>query len=618
MYRSLPTGIDEFPELRSLSKCLYVDKTKQIADLCSLLLGERPQLFLSRPRRFGKTLLLSTLQSLFLGERHWFEGTWIGQEGHWDWNDCRYPVLRLNMGVKNAVTRPRLEKRLVDRFADAADRAGIAIDPAPEAEIVLAQAIRQLHKLHGQPVVLLIDEYDTPITESVGHPETLPEVMSVMRSVYGALKDERHRIRCTFMTGVTRIAKAGLFSGANHFRDISFSPAFNSLLGFTESELQDTPDLRRTMADCARIAGCSVMDLEAALRRHYNGYQFSRKNEKVYNPYSLAECFAAFSESQGTVLPLDELPNAWAQSGTPDVLFQLWKARGARTHDLAYTHGKPTLAFLEETNYDVTKPNMAVLMYQAGYLTLTQEAPSLDSSLLRLDFPNQEVQQTYMEALHGWQEDSVAEWHGREREERRAGVAPMHKALREGSAQDILSSLDNYFQQFSYPLHAVPKASKEYYDYENHYRTLVCAALYAGGMMSPWAEVPTTRGRIDILVEAGAQILCLECKTEGSAVNALQQAWNKGYVDHCRMAGKSVTVVGLKFDCDKRTIVEAAVWKLGRYDARLERWEHEPFLQADHSLTQLSRMEDDEARSAIIASWDISSELTNGERCIKA
>ena len=604
MYRSLPIGIDEFPELRSLSDCLYVDKTRQIADLCSLLLGKQPQLFLSRPRRFGKTLLLSTLQSLFLGERHWFEDTWIGKEGRWNWDGRRYPVLRLNMGVKNAVTRSRLEKRLVDRFVDAADLAGIAIDHAPEAEIVLAQTIRRLHKLHGQPVVLLIDEYDTPITESVGHPETLPEVMSVMRSVYGALKDERRRIRCTFMTGVTRIAKAGLFSGANHFRDISFSPAFNSLLGFTEDELQDIPDLRQAIADCARITGCPVSDMEAALRRHYNGYQFSRKNEKVYNPYSLAECFAAFSESQGVVLPLDQLPNAWAQSGTPDLLFQLWKARGTRTHDLSYTHGKPTLAFLEETNYDVTKPNMTVLMYQAGYLTLTQDAPSHDPNLLRLDFPNQEVKQTYMEALHGWQEDSVAEWHGREREERRAGVAPMHKALREGNAQDILSSLDNYFQQFSYPLHAVPKASKEYYDYENHYRTLVCAALYAGGEMSPRAEVPTARGHIDILVEAGTRILCLECKTEGTAVYALQQAWDKGYVDRCRMAGKSVTVVGLKFDRDKRTITEAAVWKLGRYDAKLERWEHEPFVQADHSLTQLSRMEDDETRSAIIDAWD--------------
>ena len=598
--RVLPLGVDEFPEMRSDPRSLYVDKTQLISDLCTRLLRQQPQIFLSRPRRFGKTLLVSTLEALFQGQRDLFRGTWIGQEGHWDWKAHQYPVLRLNMAVRTARTPERLEKALVQRFSHAAYRLHLNIDDMPEADIFLERIIVAAYRQYQRKVTVLIDEYDAPITSNMGRAEVLEEILSLMRGVYGVLKDTRMYTRCTFMTGITRLANAGLFSGANHFNDVSLRPAFNALMGFTEREMRTVPDLALNVERCARNAGCSVQAVRSALRKQYDGYQFSAKNQRVYNPYSVAKCFEEFNEQDGMPQRLSRMPRAWSHSGTPNLLFRLWRHNPKSFVDAGR---RDVLEFLDYAKLDAAHPDMTALLYQAGYLTLVPDGKASDPDGLRLDFPNQEVKQAYIDHLMDWQGNEVSAWHADAVSHDLPGAFPVRDALLAGRADAFLSSLDRHLQRFPYPIHAVPRELKPEYDYESHYRKILYSTLAAVGMRVQ-AEVPTLRGRIDVLVESDSQIICLECKTDRDPVQALRQAWHKGYVDPYRASGKSVSVFGLCFTAEGRTVSAVAAHALGSYERQRDRWAREPFAQPEHTLTRLSRMHDAE-RQRIVDTWTL-------------
>ena len=600
--RTLPTGMDEFPEIRSSPTALYVDKTKRIADLCALMLGNQPQIFLSRPRRFGKTLLVSTLEALFQGQRDWFQGTWIGRAGHWDWERHQYPVLRLDLSIQNALSREELARVLRSKIIDEAEDRGVEMNAALSADTLLSRLVKEIYRRHGhRRVAVLIDEYDTPITEVVDRPELAQDVLAMMRSFYGALKSVRKYLRCTFMTGITRLAHAGLFSGANHFDDVSLDPDFNALLGFTQRELRALPELQADIARCARNIGCSAQEMDKALRRRYNGYQFSKKRQKVYNPYSVAACLAKFRKAKGVAWRLDEMPHAWAHSGTPSALFRLWQRHLHAPKPLADTGGMGVVEFLDQARYDASSPDMTALMYQAGYLTLVPDRQVADPDGLRLGFPNQEVRRAYLARLSEWQRNEVNAWHVNESAQGLPGAAPIGRALLRGDASGLLASLDDHLQRFSYPAHAVPGEMKAEYDYETHYRKLLFSTLLAAELHVQ-AETPTLRGRIDLLVESADQIICLECKTNLAPEQALRQVWHKGYVDAYRRRDKSVTVFGLSFHTEARTVSAVAVHRLGRYHAAQERWDNEPFAHPDHALTKLGRM-GNKARKKITESW---------------
>ena len=270
MYPTLPNGIADFRLLRTeADRYLYVDKTEDVAALAAHLLHD-PQLFFARPRRFGKTLLVSTLEALFTGEKTLFEDTWLGRRGHWDWGYRQYPVLRLQMDIRDMRTREELANELRGLVTDLAQTAGIAVETDRSPSRMLSRALRALHKARGRKAVVLIDEYDTPITDNIGRPEALADVLSMMRAFYGTLKRQDECIRCIFMTGITRFSQAGLFSGANHFRDVSLFPEYNSLLGFTQADLRNTPALATDVAQCARNVGCTDEELREALRRYYD------------------------------------------------------------------------------------------------------------------------------------------------------------------------------------------------------------------------------------------------------------------------------------------------------------------------------------------------------------
>ena len=592
MARYLPIGIDEFDELRTLPSGLYVDKTELVAALAADLLGHTPQLFLARPRRFGKTLLISTLQALFQGEQALFAGTWLGQNGHWDWRGQRYPVLRLDMDLRDVHSRSDLEAHLASRLARKARQAGVAVDRAQRPAPLLEELIEALYAKHGRRLVVLVDEYDTPITENMDRPDALDDIQSVMRAVYGTFKGSRRYLRCAFMTGITRIALAGLFSGANHFKDISFAPQFNALLGFTQDEVWNTPDLA---ADCAQSAArldCAPEEFAELLRGYYNGYQFSAKDEAVYNPYSLALCLETLrgGGADNARWRKDHLPNGWVQSGTPALLFRLWQT-GRFATDLAADDeaNADALSALQKTELDIACPDRDALLYHAGYLTLT---PSL-----ALDFPNQEVRLAFRNSVARWQRGAVRAWHEAERAAGHPGGSLIRDALRAGDAPALQAHIHHLMQQFPYPGRALPAQAKSIYNYEMHYRGILFSVLWALGLPIQ-IEGATARGRADIVIQEDHQIYVLECKVNASAAAALRQVWDKGYVDPYCLLGKPVIAFGLNFDTRLRTITDVAKHELGVYDLGTQCWRAEP-LGNRCTLTQLSQMSDNR-REAII------------------
>ncbi len=587
----LPYGIDEFPTVRAEpGRYLYVDKTERIAALAAQLL-QVPHVLLARPRRFGKTLLLSTLESLFKGEKRLFAGTWLGQEGHWDWPRHTYPVLRLDMSVHHDPARAGIESHLASHLRAAARAFNADLDETLSPVVLLEQLIAAAHAAAGKPVVL-IDEYDAPITDALERSASRENVLHLMKSFYRVLKRQGRFIQCVLMVGVTRFARAGLFAGANQFLDLTFDPQCNALLGFTEDELQQDAGLAREIALCARNLGCSERALRGALRDYYNGYQFSPKEEAVYNPFSLSACFREL-RAPDTPWSLQTLPNAWSDSGTPSLLFHLWQSGDyvAQFH----AQGQDALSFLREADYALTRPNINVLMYHAGYFTLRRTAQGF-----QVVFPNKEVELTFRQSLERWRDDEIEGWHIKEKAAGRRGASALRNALRANDKEAVRASLDDFLQRFPYLVHSLPPSVKNVYDYELHYRYSVYAALMALEMPA-MAEVPTARGRIDILIQEADRIMILEFKANATAVEALRQVWDRGYADPYRATGLPVTACGLNFDTHNRTIRDVAVHALGTYDAQRQRWRNEPMKAC--TLTDLSRMPAAE-RAPIVAAWN--------------
>ena len=577
MTRHLPIGVDDFPTLRAHPAFLYIDKTEQIATMLGHSPGRHPHLFLARPRRFGKTLLVSTLQALFQGQRALFADTWIGQPGHWDWTQHQCPVLRLSMGIRGIHNPRELQDDLQEYMLDLIRQEDLNIVPASRPGRTLANLIQGLSRKHDHPVAVLVDEYDTPITENIDHPDVLDGILDIMRAFYGALKDSTPYIQCTFMTGITRFARAGLFSGANHLEDLSFSPQCHALLGFTDAEITSSPDLRTDMDQCAAALGCPPEAFRHALQAYYNGYRFSPRGTAVYNPFSLAQCLKTVrADGPGTLWTLTDLPHAWAESGTPDMLFRLWRKGEYDAADMEAARSDRPLAVLRRANYDTAHPDLSALMYHTGYLTLKPQTTDDGNNVKpSLDFPNQEVRRTFTDSLQRWQKDRVREWY-RQTQDKAGLVAEWTQAWQ--TAQEparLHHCIDTVMQGIPYPLHHLPPRTRERYDYEVHYQTILYTACWAMGLPVQ-AEVHTACGRLDLVIAWNNHIALIECKVGMTADDALAQVWTQGYAEMYRQEDKPITVWGLQFKPHQRTLHASAAWSLGRYDKKARRWQHEP------------------------------------------
>ena len=512
-----PVGEQSFENLRADS-AVYVDKTALIYQLVK----QGRFYFLSRPRRFGKSLLVSTLEAYFLGKRELFAGLAM-ERLEKDWT--QHPVLHLDLSGVNYVGEGKLETALGDFLAGWEQTYSGKVSDGL-FEIRFRNVIEHAHARTGQQAVVLVDEYDKPMLDAIGNRELLARNQQVLRGFYGALKASAPHLRFVFLTGVTRFAHVNIFSGLNNLADISMVPAFDALCGITEAELH--ANLAEGVARMAGARGLTVEACYARLKRQYDGYRFSAEAaEGVYNPFSLL-----------WALQYRLFGSQWFATGTPSYLVQVMQESGYWVDDL--TGKEVTLQDLGDIRDPYQNPQ--ALFYQAGYLTLGGRGRR--KGTYRLRFPNGEVKEGFRQFL---QECYLPGVFGGET----YNALAFHRLLAAGDAEGFMALLASFFWVSNYEVVG---------DQEKYYQNTLRALFMLMGTRTE-AEHRTANGRIDLLVWLPKYVYLFEIKMDRGAEVALEQIEGKGYAKGVDKGGRQLIAIGVSFSRAERGIQE---WKVAR------------------------------------------------------
>jgi len=505
MPKKLPLGLQDFREIIE-GDYKYIDKTKYIHSIAS----RGKFYFLSRPRRFGKSLTVSTLQALYNGSKTLFKGLWI--EDKWDW-DKKNPIVRLSLKDINFEQRG-LEDSLAERIDEVGQNHGIELK-AFYARDKFRELIISL-STNGK-VVVLVDEYDAPIIEYLAKDIGKAfENRDFLKSFYSVLKDLDTSLKLVFLTGVSKFSKIGIFSGLNNLVDLSMHPAYATMLGYTQEELEN--NFSEEIEVAKDVLKLSREDLLEKLRVWYNGYKFHQKAEKVYNPVSINNFFDR-----------NEFYNFWFATGTPTFLVNLLKKEGI--FDLNLPAINPS--GFESFELDRLKPE--AILFQTGYLTIKQVN---EDGLVQLAYPNKEVRDSMLEVLiEGFLNVDV--------EHSAYLVIRLRNAFRENDIDKVMHILQGVFANIPYFL-------KETYPEKFFHAAIHLLFSYLGVRIH--SEVCTSEGRLDSMVETDAYIFILEFKIDKSPQVALEQIRQKKYYQSVWHAGKPVIGVGVQFSKETRNI----------------------------------------------------------------
>jgi hypothetical protein len=509
--RRLPIGIQTFAKIRDEDH-YYVDKTGFIRQL----IDEGSQYFLSRPRRFGKSLLIDTIAELFAGNETLFRGLAI--HPHWDWS-VRHPVIRLSFGGGLVHAPAALEARIADLLRVNQEALGVTVHTGLDIPGTFGDLIRQAERAFGQRVVVLVDEYDKPILDNLTCPDVAQEMRDGLRNLYSVIKDNDAHIRFAFLTGVSKFSKVSIFSGLNNLRDITVVAGYSALCGYTE-------------ADVNTVFAPELPGLDRAeIRRWYNGYNWT--GEAVYNPFDLLLLFQD-----------REFRPYWFETGTPTFLIDLLTERGFFTPDLAALHS--SVALLSAFDVDHLAPE--ALLWQTGYLTFHGSRRTGARTEYQLGYPNLEVQTALNDALlKGLMGDPSAA-------ERAQGrlydvlVAADFEALR-----DHVTALFNAIPHHWHDNNPIAR-------YEGYYASVFYSHIAALGLdLTP--EDASNRGRIDLTLKFNERVWLFEFKVvelspEGAALAQLKA---RGYADKYRALGQPIHLIGIEFSRKRRTVVGYAV-----------------------------------------------------------
>ena len=476
--------------------CYYVDKTAHVRRLVE---GGK-YYFLSRPRRFGKSLLVDTLQELFEGNEELFRG--LAVHGEWDWS-ARQPVVRISFGSGEFGDPDGVREDAEAQLAAMERRAGL--DPGrARASIRFRELIAALHERTGQQVVVLVDEYDKPILDALSKPEVARANRDFLRSLYGIVKDCDRHLRFVFLTGVSKFSKAGLFSGLNNLSDITLDERYGAICGYTDNDL-----------DTVFAPELEGLDREE-IRRWYNGYSWLGP-EKVYNPFDILLLFDK-----------RRFGNYWFETGTPTFLVETLLRRATPTPDLDRMTGSETLL----SAFDVDEISTEALLFQTGYLTIAGE----EDGRYRLGYPNLEVRrslgETLLRALLP------------EKARRSAESLPLRELLEANDFAGIETLFRGIFAGIPHQWYSNSAIA----NYEAHYASVFhCCFLMQG--FEPVAEDSGSRGRADMAIRFDGRIYLFEFKmvTRGPEGTAMAQLREKGYADRYRHLGQSVHLIGVEF-----------------------------------------------------------------------
>ena len=505
--RRLPIGIQTFRKIREDDDYYYVDKTGYLKQLTD----DGTHFFLSRPRRFGKSLFLDTLKELFEGSEELFRGLAIHDS--WDWS-VTHPVVRLSFGGGNFNDPDQISASVTEQLASI-ERAN---DIVPEFETSggrLAHLLATLHDRSGHRVVVLVDEYDKPILDALEKPEVARSNCDFLRSFYGVVKDADAHVRFAFLTGVSKFSKVSLFSGLNNLTDITLESRYSAICGYTESDLDD-------------VFGPELPGLDRAqIREWYNGYAWLG-DETVYNPYDVLLLF------------LNRRFDAyWFETGTPRFLVDTLFERRVPSMALPEMVGSMELL----SAFDVGQISTEALLFQTGYLTVRSVEGVTGERMYRLAYPNREVRQSLNRALLG----NLVKDVGRSLK----NSIRLHELLIANDFDGMRDLIQAFYASIPYQWYT----NNDIADYEGYYASVFYSYFAALGL-DIVVEDSSSHGRLDMAVRANGHIYLFEFKVaeQSPPGSALKQLESKDYAAKYRAAGEPIHLVGVEFSSAARNV----------------------------------------------------------------
>ncbi|XWN35588.1 MAG: AAA family ATPase [Roseivirga sp.] len=520
--KKLPIGIQSIEKILGKGEYVYVDKTEFALQMIE---GGAPHYFFSRPRRFGKSLFVSTLKEIFKGNKELFKGCAI-YESDYDWQP--HPVLHFDLYRIASHDSTLFEEVLKRKFQALAREHQLSIDTSTLQE-GLEALVTGLSTHH--PVVILIDEYDSPIIKNLKNLEVAKRNRALLQDFFGTLKSLEAHIRFTFITGISKFSKVSLFSEANHLDDITMYPQYATMLGYTEEELIQYFDKHIEAVTEQRNAQGQQTSKEEVLteiKAWYNGYRFSKGETYLYNPFSTLK-YMETREPQGY----------WYATGTPSFLIEQVKKHPESAVPLAGSHAEES-ALMEISSLE--EIDLTALMFQAGYLTIQAYHPGdeVEEGSYTLDFPNREVRQAFFSSL-------LKEFAKVNPLAVSRGAKQLKAALAAYELSAFVSTMNVHFAKI--PYHASSKAK------EGFYQAVFFTYLELSGMRTQ-AEVVTNKGRIDVMCELEKAIYIFELKVDQPASIAMDQAQVREYSKRYTQVGKQILVMGISFSSQTRAIAD--------------------------------------------------------------
>lgn len=523
--RKYPLGIQTFKRIIA-DNYVYVDKT----DLVWQMSHFAKYVFMSRPRRFGKSLLTSTLESYWSGDKELFKGLKIeAYEEDWE----RYPVLHFDLSSAKHLSPDGVKEELYLQVAEYEKQYGAnPLESSPGMR--LGGVIKRANEQAGKPVVVIVDEYDAPLLDVLHDDASLHEIREILQEFYQRLKKLEPYIKFCFITGITKFSQLSIFSTINNIKNVTLNPRFSAICGFTEDEVRTVfaPDIERM----AEEFGLSPEDMYAKIKEMYDGYHFSANSPSVFNPFSLLNAFMD-----------DDLQNYWFASGTPTFLIRQLKHFQTDITSLDKLE-VPSDAFDQPTE---NMSNALPLLYQSGYLTIKDYDREIGA--YTLSFPNQEVRVGYVKGL-------LPAYIGIESSDVQMGfAAKFWTALRKGDIELALRHMQAYLAGVPYiegfkKKLAEAATAEGFWEY-TFYLIFSMLNIYVR------TQVKVAQGRADMVVFLSDSIYVIELKAGGSAEEALRQIEEKGYAEPYKTAGRKIIKVGVNINKETRTIED---WKVVR------------------------------------------------------
>ncbi len=524
----MPIGIQDFETMRTASY-VYVDKTQFISQL--EIVGRA--YFLTRPRRFGKSLFISTLQTYFEGRKELFKGLAVEKikaERCEDWK--KYPVLKLDLNAQKYLSEEDLTTILNDHIDKWKKNYNIQFE-ANDSCSAFTKIIEALYKKFNQKVVILIDEYDKPLIATLENQELQEQYRATLKAFYSVIKSLNGCIHLSFLTGVTKFSKVSIFSDLNNLDDISFDEKYSSLCGITEEELKN--NFSNEVQAMASRYEKSQDEMLSILKKKYDGYRFSKNEERIYNPFSLCIAFER-----------KDLGDYWFSSGTPSFMVHLFEQK---VFDIPDLEGNIEITQRAIDDYRMDYSNLAPLLFQSGYLTIKDYNKKLDMYVL--GYPNDEVKYAFLECLMKVYTSASNNPLGH------FMINNFLNSMEKGDIDRVLTLTKALMA--SIPYDSLPE--DKLFLREHNYQTAIYLIFLLLGQYVR-TEVHSSQGRSDVEVETADAIYIFEFKVGGKPQDALNQIKEMGYQDKHIASNKSVFLIGASISRNKRSLSKWLVEKV--------------------------------------------------------